>query len=387
MSQNHLLRVAHVCKVFSKTSETFLYDYFTETQAREGVECHVATYTRANLGSRPFEHVSVAKPKELGDLQRARMHVEDRVRRAWHGESRARAEAMERALRAISPDVVHAHFGPNGVLVTDAAARMGVPLVVSYHGYDISSYLARSEWRTRYRKLWAQAAAVTVVSNVQRRAITAAGCPAHKVHVVRVGKRVEELTYDTPTRPVRRFVCVGRFAEKKAHLDTIRAFARAAKNVPDLRLEIVGSGPLFDQASAYVDARGLGGVVELLGERPFHEVVERMRAADAFILSSKTARDGDKEGVPTVLMEAQAMGLPCVSTTHAGIPEVIPEENHWALAAPGDVDEIADRIESMCALGVDELVAHTRLGRAKIEAEFNLVLEVDRLVELYQSLV
>jgi colanic acid/amylovoran biosynthesis glycosyltransferase len=387
MSTTDTLRVAHVCRVFSKTSETFLYDYFTEMDARDGVACHVAAFTRQNEAERPFRRVHLAAPGDLGVAERARLAARDKLGRAWHGESRAKAAAMERALVEIAPTVVHAHFGPNGVLVTDAAEELGAPLVVSYHGYDVSSHLADPTWLERYRTLWAQAGAVTVVSNYQRRAIVAAGCPAEKVHVVRVGKRVEELTYAAPERAARRFVCVGRFAEKKAHIDTIRAFERALEQVPDLTLEVVGAGPLFDQARAYVDTQGLAGSIELLGERPFSEVVARMRAADAFILSSKTASNGDEEGVPTVLMEAQAMGLPCVSTTHTGIPEVIPEANQWALATPGDVDGIAARIVSLCGLSVPELVELTEAGRAKIEAEFNLVTEVDRLLELYRSLV
>ena len=386
MNTPDTLRVAHVCQVFSKTSETFLYDYFTEMDARDEATCHVATFRRENPDARPFERVRLADPSARGVVQRAQLRAKDKLQRAWHGETRVKTAAMDDALTQIAPDLIHAHFGPNGALVADTAARLGVPLVVSYHGYDISSHLADEAWLGRYRQLWEMAGAVTVVSNYQKRTIVAAGCPAHKVHVVRVGKRVEELTYDAPERAARRFVCVGRFAEKKAHLDTIRAFELALKQIPELTLEIVGTGPLFEQARDYVDAHDLGGAIDLLGERPFREVVSRMRAADAFILSSKTAPNGDEEGVPTVLMEAQAMGLPCVSTTHAGIPEVIPQDNQWALATPGDVDGIAERIVSMCGLSVPELVTLTQAGRAKIEAEFNLVTEVDRLLELYASL-
>lgn len=84
-------------------------------------------------------------------------------------------------------------------------------------------------------------------------------------------------------------------------------------------------------------------------------------------------------------MEAQALGLPCISTTHAGIPEVIPAQTHWALAEPGDVPGIAARVRRLCEASVEELQAMTALGRAKIEAEFNLDHEVDALVALYRA--
>lgn len=378
------LRIAHVCKSYSPTSETFIHDYVTGLRARPGLRCDVFAFRRVNVARRPLVNFHRVDPLPAATPSGLAARALDLVSTPPHEEPRPRAVAMHRALRRFAPDVVHAHFGPNGAMVAGAT---GAPLIVSYHGYDISELLGQPVWMERYRRLWRRAAAVTVVSHLQRRVITEAGCPPGKVHVVRVGKRLDELAFAPPQAPARRFICVGRFAEKKAHLDTVRAIESARAAGHPVSLQIIGGGARFARVESYVAERGLGEYVELLGERPFAEVIARMRQADAFMLSSKTARNGDQEGVPTVLMEAQALGLPCVSTRHAGIPEVIPEANQWALAPEGDIEGLAERVVRMAGLGQEELTAQAERGRARVEEEFDLVAQIDRLERLYRSLV
>jgi colanic acid/amylovoran biosynthesis glycosyltransferase len=85
-------------------------------------------------------------------------------------------------------------------------------------------------------------------------------------------------------------------------------------------------------------------------------------------------------------MEAQALGLPCVSTRHSGIPEVLPEENHWLLAEEGNIDQIADCIRKLTACSTEQLETISRAGRDKVESDFNLALEVKKLIEVYENI-
>ena len=117
------------------------------------------------------------------------------------------------------------------------------------------------------------------------------------------------------------------------------------------------------------------------------QVKHELTVADAFILCSKTAPDGDREGVPTVLMEAQAVGLPCVSTRHSGIPEVIPEKNQWLLAEEGNITEIANRMERLVDISIDQLRRVVQRGRSKVEKDFNLTKEVEKARSLMAGLL
>jgi colanic acid/amylovoran biosynthesis glycosyltransferase len=112
-----------------------------------------------------------------------------------------------------------------------------------------------------------------------------------------------------------------------------------------------------------------------------------MHDADAFLLPSRTAPCGDREGTPTVLVEAQAVGLPCVSTHHAGISEMIPRENHDLLAPEGDVETLSNCLFRLANFSADDLMQLAETGRRKVEREFNLSREVESLRDTYSRAV
>jgi glycosyltransferase involved in cell wall biosynthesis len=137
----------------------------------------------------------------------------------------------------------------------------------------------------------------------------------------------------------------------------------------------------------YISLHNLEQWITLMGAIPNDKVVEEMQVADAFILCSKTAPNGDREGTPTALVEAQAVGLPCISTRHAGIPEMIPEETHCLLADEEEINQIADRIRQFLKCKPREIKQIARRGRAKIEREFNLRREVEKLKSIYSGIL
>src|SRR5262249_25610854 len=167
---------------------------------------------------------------------------------------------------------------------------------------------------------------------------------------------------------------VGRFVEKKGLLDAIGAFARARRRVPSARLVIVGAGPLDAQARAHVTALAVGDAVEFAGMRPHADVIHRMTTAAALIHPSATAADGDSEGgAPTILLEAQAIGVPIVATRHADIPNVVPEGRGVRLCEEHDVDALGDALADVLAAreasSANHVAAHHAVGRAMAQLE------------------
>lgn len=233
--------------------------------------------------------------------------------------------------------------------------------------------------------MWAQAAAITVVSERMRERLAGFGCPERKLHVIHVGKRLEDYPYRAPTRPVRRLLSVGRLVEKKGHPDAIRALARAREAGQSFTLDIIGDGPERPRLERLVVELGLEESVRLLGALPHEKVVSHMRESDALVQASRTSAEGDEEGVPTVLMEAQMLGLPCVGTRHAGIPEVIPTENHVLLAREADSDDLAAALMRLAAFSVEEVALLAARGREHAAREYNLDFESDKLVALLRD--
>lgn len=379
------IRVAHLCKAFSKRSETFVYDYVTELE-RQDVDNHVVAGRRVNPDQRPFDDVTVVpwpalwSPRRVGYRLLEVLGLDGTLESSWRELWPGAEEAIER----IAPDVLHAHFGRPGVKAVPIAEQLGRPLIVTFYGYDISKLPREQRWREAYESIWRAARAIVVLSEDMKEEAVRLGAPPDAVHVVHLARDLDDFPYRPPSGPVSEFISVGRLTGKKGHLDAIRAVQKRIEAGAHLQLRIVGDGPQRDELEQYIRAHDLQSSVELLGSIPNAEVARRLQKADAFLLCSKTAASGDREGTPTVLIEAQAVGLPCVSTTHAGIPEMIPEANHSLLAPEGEVDTIAERIRQLRAYSDEELRQTSEAGREMIETSFSLSSEAGALREIYE---
>jgi len=379
--------VLHYRQTFSKLSETFLYGFLTGLE-RQGVDCHVLTHERRNVGSRPFTNVTQVDQPEKWDPRRlgygllARAGIGGSIQDSYHRERRRRLATVG---REVGPDVLHAHFGREGVHIAPVARRLECPLVVTFYGFDISSLPEKDGWAEAYSKMWPQTDAVTVLSEEMKEAALDLGCPEEKTSIVHLSRDLEQFPFCLPDRKVRRLLFVGRLTPKKAPLDAVQALERANQEGADLQLHIVGDGGLREKVEQYVEQQGLHEDVVIHGREPNEKVMKHMQAADAFVLPSKTAPDGDREGTPTVLVEAQATGLPCISTRHAGIPEMIPEANQDLLVQEGDVKALADRFLTVSTCSTDRLMEIAKRGRQKIQDEFSLSAQCEKLRSIYQS--
>jgi glycosyltransferase involved in cell wall biosynthesis len=304
----------------------------------------------------------------------------------WERPYATYAASLKKLLKELRPDVVHAHFGTAGVIAELALRDLATPLVVTFYGHDISHLPLQRGWPEHYRRLFQRARGVTVLSaDMRTQALTLGACPA-ETHVIHLARAVDQLPFAPRPGRIQRWLSIGRLFEKKGFEDTIRAFARLRDKHVESQLEIIGEGPLFPALRALVDELGLGGSVRLRGAQPASTVVQALTECDAFVLCSKTARNGDKEGTPTVLIEAQAIGRPCVSTWHAGIPEMLPEQAHWLLAREGAVSEIAERMEKLCDL--PELARRQLMvsARQHVERDFSVDAQANRFSTLYSEL-
>src|SRR5262249_30657446 len=124
----------------------------------------------------------------------------------------------------------------------------------------------------------------------------------------------------TPTRSRPRMIAVGRLVEKKGYAYLIRACALLRQRGCRYTLAIYGGGPQRDELGRLIDTFDLGEVVQLHGTRTQEELIALYREADLFVLSPQILANGDRDGIPNVLMEAMSIGLPVVATEVSGIP-------------------------------------------------------------------
>ena len=380
------MRVVHLRKFFLPLSETFIYDRL-QALVECGIDTHVVTPERKNEELYPFDSVhevqwpSPFHPSTLFDRARRTFSTREIKPSTW---TFFRARLKEK-IRTLNPDVLHAHFGEEGIWIAPVATSLDIPLVVSFYGWTLSALVERPFWRKRYRDvLWPAVDAVLFLSRDMEDDARRLGFEGEG-HIVHLGRDLEEFPYRPPQNAVRKLVSVGRLVPKKGHEDAIRAVEQIAETGRDVHLRIIGDGSLRGELREYVRENRLQDVVEIAGVMPSDEISHELQRADAFLLCSKVAANGDKEGTPTVLVEAQATGLPCVSTRHSGIPEMIPEPNHRFLAPEGNVEAIRGCLERVMDASLQELRQVSRAGRDHVEENFNVKQEAREIAEIYRG--
>jgi colanic acid/amylovoran biosynthesis glycosyltransferase len=170
---------------------------------------------------------------------------------------------------------------------------------------------------------------------------------------------------------------VGRLVRKKGYGDLLDALALIGDRL-DWRLRHIGGGELARETAARADRLGLSARVEWLGKRAQEEVIAAMRAADLFVLPSKVAPDGDRDGLPNVLMEAASQKLPILSTATSAIPEFVTDGVHGRLVPPGEPAALARAILRLAA-EPEERRRLADAALARLLAEFGMTAGIDRI--------
>lgn len=283
-------------------------------------------------------------------------------------------------------DLIHCHFGPVGVFgqhLRDIGALEG-PLLTTFHGYDIGSYV-RHHGARAYSDLFRKGEAFTCSSHFIRKKLIAAGCDPAKIFMFKLGTDLTKFDFaERKTGPdgVIRLITIARLIEKKGLEYSIRAVAKLVRQFPNLEYTIVGDGSLRQKLSQLIEQLNLRGQVTLVGWKTPEEVQRLLGRSHIFVLASVVSSDGDFEGQGLVLQEAQAMGLPVVCTNHNGFCDSVLDGQSGFLVPERDVEALSARLAEL--IRRPELWPGIgRKGRAFVETQFDLNKRNDALVELY----
>lgn len=268
-----------------------------------------------------------------------------------------------RICRLERPSVVLAEFGFHAVRIMELVPATGLPLLVHFRGADASSRRYIGVLEHRYRRLLSLAAGVVVKCEpMAERLLRLASQRSRPLPLLISPSGADAALFHgaEPALAPPRFLAVGRFVAKKGPLLTLEAFARAARGRPQLELVMVGGGPLLVRARRAASTLGVADRVQFVGVEAPAAIAARMRGCRGFLQHSLTGPDGDQEGSPVSVMEAQLSGLPVVATRHAGIPEVVLHGETGLLVEEGDVEAMAEAIARLA----DSPDLAARLGAA-----------------------
>ena len=208
--------------------------------------------------------------------------------------------------------------------------------------------------------------------------------PDAAANILRIynGLDLDSFRYQAPRERVSLVLAVGRLVEKKGFIDLVDACAELSRLGCDFKCRIIGEGELEGVLRTRIESQGIGSVVELAGARPQTEVIELTRQAATLAAPCVVAPDGNRDGLPTVLLEAMALGTPCVSTDVTGIPEVIRNGETGLVVPQRDPQALAQALRRL----FDDVSMRLRLAeraRQLVESEFDIHINSRRLREVF----
>lgn len=283
--------------------------------------------------------------------------------------------------------LLHAHHGQLGMLLLPFKEETNLPLVTSIRGRDATLANQPIGYLDNMKMLFDRGERFFPVCQYLADRLIAWGCPSEKIRVLYGGVDLNEFKYRAPHKgDSQNILSIGRLVEKKGHHILMQAFQKIRDKFPNATLTIIGRGGLEEYLISLANQLNLGDSFRLLNHLPKDQVREQMTNADIFCAASLEAADGDVEGIPNTLKEAMAIGVPVISTNHAGIPELITNNKEGVLVQENNVDELAEALEFMLS-NREIWETYTVAARQKVEQKFNLAQQLQQQAEFYDELV
>jgi colanic acid/amylovoran biosynthesis glycosyltransferase len=397
MAERARTGVAYVLRMFPQTSETFIQNEILEVE-RQGVDVRIFSYRRPRADVR---HAAVAQirapvtylPDPLDDHLREVLAPHGRLlRRQPSRYLRTAAYVLHHTLRERNPDTwrrflqagyiaerlldsdvghLHAHFAHGATRVAMLASMLsGLPYSFTAHARDV--YSDDVDFRLLRHKIDAARFAVTV-SRYNNDFITdRLGEVDGALRTLYNGVDLEKFRPGpAAAREPGLVLGVGRLIEKKGFCHLVEACRILRASGRELRCEIVGGGELRERLERQIADARLEGVVTLAGSRSQEELLDHYRRAELVVMPAVVGSDGNRDALPTVLLEALACGVPVIASRLTGIPEIVDDGENGYLVEPGDAPALSAAMERL----LEDPSLRARFGaaaRAKAERCFDL---------------
>lgn len=293
---------------------------------------------------------------------------------------------LRRYLRQHRIDLVLANYGIAGTCLLPVCRALEIPLVVHFHGFDVTHRETLKQYGKAYQELFRYGSGFIAVSTEMRSRLIQLGAPAEKVHLNPYGVDLDLFTLCDPAHQPPHFVSLGRFTPKKAPQLVLQSFYRVAQRFPDARLTMIGGDDgLMDSCKSLVRSLSVEDRVRFAGILKSKEIHEIFRRSRAFVQHSVTAEDGDMEGTPVAVLEASTSGLPVVATRHGGIMDAVIHEKTGYLVEEHDVAGMAQYL--MRLVEQPELAGELgRNGHAFMKAHYALEEQEKKLFDILQAI-
>ena len=392
---------AVLVKRFPRLSETFILNEFLELR-RQGLAVRLFAIMDPHEAQSQPEALAVAPEVtylQEGPLVRQLPRAARAARRHPWGTLAAAGWVLTRHSRAAARNYVHAlvlldhldhggyghlhaHFAHSPAAIAFIVNKIsGRRYSVTGHAKDIYTTLAENLAMRCHKAAFV----TTCTAANQRYLIDDIALDPERVLLCRHGVHLERFTRLERSPQPGRILSIGRLVPKKGYEVLLRACALLAQRGRQFELVIIGGGDLRPQLEALAGELGIADRVRMTGARPQADLLHELSNAEIFALAPLVLPDGDRDGVPNVILEAMAAGVPVVSTAVSGVPEVIHHGVTGLLAPAGDPQALADALEEMLA---DSELRRRLSGSAQAFAKENFSLDtsVDLLLDRFREM-
>lgn len=298
----------------------------------------------------------------------------------------------EREIASANVSLLHVHFGTTAARLGPLLDSLNMPVVVTFYGADGSAAVRSPRWRDLYSSMFRKVDLIIVLTDIVKERLIDLGCPPDLIRVYQLPAGIEEYPYreSTPENGVVRFICAARFVEKKGHFMLLEAYEQLIAEGRDVRLTLIGYGPLKDAIIERIRQSKLAHVVSVIDTglggdfaRTYHE---QLIDHDIFVLPSIAALDGDDEGGPALtLVCAQAAGLPVITSRFPG-SELSVVDGETGVFADADPSSLAAAMRALA----DNPDRWRTLGAAAsklVNHRFSAHQQMETLLELYDEAI
>lgn len=356
-------------------SETFVYDQLMNQQKFKST---VYSYEVVPTAERfPYDQVV-----GLGAIERSIY------------KSFGRSPTFMKSMKEAETQLIHAHFGTNGVYASHFAKKLKKPLAVTFHGHDVPGLFPENKYTSRYYRYQKYAHSMFDVASlylccsneIADIALNRFNIPQDKIELHLLGIDLDRFQLiQRPERAVR-ILTIGRFVEKKGFIYVLEALSAISSQFPEVELTMVGDGPLKSEYQTFIREKNLEGKVHFAGTMTSSELQELMSQHDILMAPSVVSANGDRESGLIVLKEAAASGMPTIGTYHGGLPEIIQHEETGFLAPERDSKALSQFLTEL--LSSYELRQSMGLkARSKMEREYDTIKQNAKLEDHFLSLL
>lgn len=308
-------------------------------------------------------------------------------------ETRSFEKQITKHLLKENIQIIHAHFAHIGCKYVNLIKRNNKLFVVSFYGFDYE-YLpfTNPTYVEKYKYLFSKSDLILCEGVHGVNTLVKLGCPEAKIAIARLGVNLNEIRYSGKLKKQKelKLIQIASLREKKGHIYTMLAFLKSKKECSRINLTIVGSGEekIKEMIFKIIEENNLSECVQYIPEIDYSKIHEYLSNFDVFIHPSCYSIDQDCEGgAPVVLLDAQAVGLPVISTKHCDIPDEVLHLQTGYICEEKNIDEISNAINFFYQMDETNFEKYKVRSRKHIEENYSIKKNGMKIYELYEKLV